>query len=83
MYFYPHLRMISNTGLGASGILWATLATPQVRWLLWFPLVLACLQLPFIPLPRYVFPVMPDALVFGDSGLGVPVDGVDVPARCA
>jgi hypothetical protein len=50
-------------GLGAAGLVWATLAARHVRWLLWFPLVLAGLQLPFIPLPRYVFPVMPVAFL--------------------
>ena len=48
--------------LGAMGLLLCAL-DPYMRWVMWLAAFLVLVQLPFIPISRYVFPVMPLFLV--------------------
>ncbi|GMA52138.1 hypothetical protein GCM10025857_34950 [Alicyclobacillus contaminans] len=49
--------------LGVIGLAWAAVRRVGARWFAVLLVVLVGLQLPFIPLPRYVLPVMPGIFV--------------------
>jgi hypothetical protein len=57
LQWWVHLHVVWVV-LGAIGFL-VSLSKPRVRWVGLIALYLVVVQLAFIPLPRYVYPVMP------------------------